>query len=104
LRSIKDDAVFVNNARSWLVDSAGLMKELQKERFDAALDVFDEEPLPDDSLFRGLERTVITPHVAGDSVESRSRLVGAMVDELERFVQGEPLQHEVTPERLKAMA
>ena len=104
LQSIKDNAVFVNNARSWLVDSQALLTELQKERFDAALDVFDDEPLPDDSPFRGLERTAITPHVAGDSVESRSRLVGAMVDELDLFVLDEPLLHEVTPERLKAMA
>ncbi len=104
LRSIKDDAVFVNNARAWLVDSAALIEELKKERFDAALDVFDEEPLPDDSPFRGLERTSLTPHLAGNSAEARSRLIGSAVDELERFVLGESLLYEVTRDRLATMA
>lgn len=103
VRSIKDDAVFVNNARSWLVDMDALLEELQKERFDAALDVFDEEPLPPESPFRRLKRTILTPHAAGHTVESRSRLVGAMVDELERFIQNRPLLYDVTPARLKSM-
>ena len=104
LRSIKDDAVFVNNARSWLVDYTALLEELKKERFDAALDVFDEEPLPDDSPFRGLERTALTPHLAGNSDEARSRLIGSAVDELERFLLGKPLLYEVTRDRLATMA
>ncbi len=104
LRSIKDDAVFVNNARAWLVDSAALIEELKKERFDAGLDVFDEEPLPDDSPFRSLERTALTPHLAGNSAEARTRLIGSAVDELERFLLGEPLLYEVTRDHLATMA
>ena len=103
VRSIKDDAVFVNNARSWLIDMDALLEELQKERFDAALDVFDQEPLPADSPFHRLKRTILSPHVAGTTVESRSRLVGAMVGELERFIHNKPLLYEVTPARLQTM-
>ncbi len=104
LRAIKDDAVFVNNARAWLVDYTALLEELKKERFDAALDVFNEEPLPDDSPFRRLERTALTPHLAGNSDEARSRLIGSAVDELERYLLGKPLLYEVTRERLATMA
>ncbi len=104
LSSIKDDAIFINNARSWLVDSDALLEELRKERFDAALDVFDDEPLPPNDPLLGLKRTLLTPHVAGFSAESRARLVGAMLDELERFMAGKPLEHEVTLGQLKSMA
>ena len=103
VRSIKDDAVLVNNGRSWLIDMDALLGELQKERFSTALDVFDQEPLPPDNPFCRLKRTILTPHVAGHTVESRSRLVGAMVDELERFIRNKPLLYKVTPARLKTM-
>lgn len=104
IRSIKDNAVFVNNARSWLVDSAALLEELKKERFDAALDVFDKEPLPPGNPYGGLERTLVSPHVAGLTLESRSRLASTMIEELERFLRGEPLKYEVTRSRLATMA
>jgi len=104
IRSIKDDAVFINNARSWLVDSAAMLEELQKERFDTALDVFDEEPLEAKHPLRCLTRTLLTPHLAGRTAESHSRLAGAMIDELERYFRGEPLRYEVTPDMLASMA
>jgi len=103
-RSIKDDAVFVNNARAWLVDSAAMLKELKKERFYAALDVFDQEPLPDDHPLRKLRRTVLSPHTAGNTVESRAMLASAMIDELERFFSGAELRFEVKREQLGTMA
>ncbi|MCY3784072.1 MAG: hydroxyacid dehydrogenase [Chloroflexi bacterium] len=104
LALIKDDAVLVNNARSALVDTDALVAELAKERFDCALDVFDQEPLPTDHPLLGMRRVLLTPHVAGLTPERRSRLTDAMLDELERHLNGLPLRHEVTVKQLESMA
>lgn len=104
LALIRDDAVVVNNARSALIDTAALVAELAKGRFDCALDVFDQEPLPPDHPLLGMRRVLLTPHVAGLTPERRSRLMDAMLDELERHVNGLPLRHEVTVDQLESMA
>src|SRR5206468_4007020 len=64
---IKDGAVFVNSARSAILDSAALVAELRKNRFHAFLDVYDTEPLPLDDPLRSLPNAFITPHIAGDT-------------------------------------
>ncbi len=104
LALIKDNAVLVNNARSALIDTDALVAELAKERFDCALDVFDQEPLPPDHPLLGMRRVLLSPHVAGLTPERRSRLTDAMLDELERHANGRPLRHEVTIDQLDSMA
>ena len=104
LALLQDGAVFVNTARSHLVDEQALLNELRKGRFQAALDVFDQEPLPEDSPFRRLDNVVITPHIAGHSAQARRRQGQEMVDEIARFVAGEPLHYPVSVEMLEIMA
>lgn len=104
LALIQDGALFVNTARSHLVDEVALLRELESGRFLAALDVFDDEPLPVDSPFRSFENVIITPHVAGHSVQARRRQGQWMVDEIRRFLAGEPLQYAVTAGMLDIMA
>lgn len=104
LALIKNDAVLVNNARSALIDTDALVAELAKERFDCALDVFDQEPLPSDHPLLGMRRVLLSPHVAGLTPERRSRLIDEMLDELERYANGLPLRHEVTIEQFESMA
>jgi phosphoglycerate dehydrogenase-like enzyme len=104
LARIRDGAVFVNVARSWLVDQDALLGELRTGRFWAALDVFDQEPLPEDSPFRTLPNVLITPHQAGFTRDTYARQGLAMVEEVERFLRGEPLRHRVRPEAFALMA
>jgi phosphoglycerate dehydrogenase-like enzyme len=101
---LQDGACFVNTARSWVVDYDALLAELQTGRFVAALDVFDREPLPEDNPFRELDNVVMTPHVAGASLEARQRQGQFMVEELARFFSGEPLLYQVTADMLDTMA
>lgn len=103
-QSMKDGALFVNSARSWTLDEAALLAELQTGRIRAALDVFDEEPLPADSPFRDLDNVLLTPHMAGAATESRARLVQAVAEDMVRIFAGEPSQLAVTWERLQTMA
>lgn len=104
LALMPDGAGLVNTARSWLVDEAALITELRTGRIDAALDVFDHEPLPVDHPLRGLPNVLLTPHHAAGTVEGRLRQGGIVLDELERAARGEPLRHTVTPDDLERVA
>jgi len=104
LALLQDGACFVNTARSWVIDYDALLAELQTGRFQAALDVFDTEPLPADNPFRELDNVVLTPHIAGASVQARHRQGQYVVDEIRRFLSGQPLQYEVTVDMLDTMA
>jgi phosphoglycerate dehydrogenase-like enzyme len=101
---LQDGAILVNTARSWLVDQDALLAELRAGRIWAALDVFDEEPLPQGHPLRQLDHVFLTPHIAGASQQARLRQGQFMVDEIERFLTGEPLRYRVTLEMLETMA
>ena len=101
---MQDDAVLVNTARSWVVDQDAMLKELASGRFWAALDVFDSEPLAIDHPLRKMDNVLITPHVAGLSRDSYGNLINEMIDEVERFLKGEPLKYLVTQDMLATMA
>jgi phosphoglycerate dehydrogenase-like enzyme len=104
LAKLRDGALFVNTARAAAIDYDALTRELQSGRIDAALDVFPKEPLDPASPLRGLPNVVLSPHVAGATVESRSRLGETVVEDIARFFAGQPLQHGVTKAMLATMA
>jgi phosphoglycerate dehydrogenase-like enzyme len=86
------------------VDEDALLRELQSGRLWAALDVFEEEPLPQNSPFRELENVFLTPHKAGETVETYRKQGMAMVEEVERFFKGEPLKYRVPRDAYAIMA
>lgn len=104
LALLRDGATLINTARAWIVDQAALLAELQSGRIQAALDVFDPEPLPVDSPLRGLDNVILTPHIAGASRQARQRQGEMAVAEIARFFVGEPLRYGVTGEMLATMA
>jgi len=104
LALLREGAVFVNTARAWPVDQEALLRELRTGRFWAALDVFEPEPLPEDSEFLKLDNVFLTPHQAGHTVETNHKQGMAMVEELERFFAGEPLRYQVAREAYGIMA
>ncbi len=104
LSLLQDGAIFINTARGLLVDQAALLAELQSGRIRAALDVFDPEPLPMDSPLRKLNNVFLTAHIAGASVQARHRQGTFMVEEIERFLAGQPLRYPVTQAMLATMA
>ncbi len=104
LALLQDGAVFVNTARSWVVDQDALLRELSTGRFWAALDVFGEEPLSLESPWRQLDNVLLSPHIAGLSIDSYRGLVALAVKEIERWQADLPLQYEVTHDMLATMA
>ncbi|MFN8496000.1 MAG: hydroxyacid dehydrogenase [Caldilineaceae bacterium] len=104
LSLLQDGAIFINTARAHLVDQDALLAELRTGRIQGALDVFDQEPLPLASPFRQLDNVIVTPHVAGASRQARLRQGQTMVDEVQRFLHGEPLRYQVAKAMLETMA
>ncbi|WP_346011889.1 hydroxyacid dehydrogenase [Streptomyces sp. SID3343] len=100
LALLPDGAGLVNTARSWLVDERALLAELSTARIDAALDVYDDEPLPVDHPLRAMPNVLLTPHRAAGTVECRRRQGDIVVDEVTRYLTGRPLAHEVGPDAL----
>jgi (S)-sulfolactate dehydrogenase len=81
LARMKRDAVLVNTARGGIVDEAALAAMLREGRLGgAALDVFDHEPLPAGSPLAGAPRLLLTPHIAGVTVESNERVSALIAD------------------------
>lgn len=95
LRTIRDGALFVNTARAGVIDTQALEEELKKGRFNAVLDVFDEEPLPEGSALRGLCNVILTPHMAGPAADLYEPIGMEMVREIERWRDGLPLRYEI---------
>jgi phosphoglycerate dehydrogenase-like enzyme len=103
--AMRDGALFVNTARGRLIDHDALLGQLQSGRISALLDVTDPtEPLPRGSPFFDLENCVLLPHMAGVSLEARRRQGQMTVDEILRFLAGEPLRYQVTRGRWDTMA
>jgi len=82
---IKDGAVFINAARSALLDTPALVTELRKNRFHAFLDVYDTEPLPLDDPLRSLDNAFLTPHIAGDTVGMFHRCARIAIERLRAY-------------------
>ena len=100
LRAMKPDAVFVNVGRGSLVATEDLVSVLQSGHLlGAALDVLDEEPLPENSSLWALENVLLTPHIAGPSFggnrDVQDAIWGICTENLARYLRGERLKNVV---------
>jgi len=100
LEKMKPDAYLINVARGNLVDEPALLRALKGGRIaGAALDVFDQEPLPHDSPFWSLDNLLITPHTAAVTEKLWERHFHLISENLKRFVAGRPLLNEVDKQK-----
>lgn len=101
---LRDGALFINTARSLLVDQQAQLDALRNGRFNAIIDVYDVEPLSVDDPLRSLPNVWLSPHAAGHSADTYKLQGAAAVDDIIRFLKGDSLRHEVSPAMLATMA
>ena len=97
LKLLPDDAVIINVGRGPVIDQHALEAELRAGRLSAGLDVFEEEPVPQDSTLWTCPRLVMTPHVAGDTSlpHTMDRIVELFLGNFENYCSGRPLARQV---------
>ena len=101
-RMMKETAVFINTARSPLVDMDALYEAL-KERWitGAAIDNYEVEPVPEDSPFFDLDNLTFSCHKSGDTVEAFADSPAMVLGQAERYFAGEMPRFLMNPEVLK---
>lgn len=100
LAAMKPTARLINVGRGPLVVQEDLVEALDAGTLGgAALDVFVSEPLPTSSPLWRLPNVIVSPHMSGDVVGWRAELVALFVDNLSRYVEGQPLRNVVDKAR-----
>ncbi|MBK1880451.1 NAD(P)-dependent oxidoreductase [Pelagicoccus mobilis] len=92
---LQKDSLFVNVARASLVDYAALAERLEKGDMQAALDVFEVEPLEADSKLRSLPNAYLTPHRAGGVIASVERNIDWLIEDMDRVLAGESQKYPI---------
>ena len=105
LALMKRDAILINTARGSIVDEQALYEHMKAGNLRyACLDVFNPEPPLADNPLRTLKNVILTPHLAGLANNGKLRIGMHAAEEIERYLNGEALECEVTKEMLAKMA
>lgn len=93
---MKPTAYLINIGRGGTINEQDLITALREGRIaGAGLDVFETEPLPEDSPLWGMENVIITSHYAGSNPYYSQRAMEIFLDNLQRFQAGKPLRNVV---------
>lgn len=98
LARMKPDASLVNTSRGAIVDRDALLAALRAGQIaNAAIDVFEQEPLPKDSPWRdadliGSGRLILTPHVGYGALATYERMYRETAEDVRTFAKGAPLR------------
>jgi phosphoglycerate dehydrogenase-like enzyme len=96
LARMKPQAFLVNIARGNVIVEAGLVKALRSGAIAGAmLDVFEREPLPQDSPLWDMPNVIATPHMAGNPTNYTERVYTILSENIDRFMKGQPLKNVV---------
>ena len=97
LAMLKPSAILVCVSRGGIIDEMALARALREGRLaGAALDVFEKEPLPEDSELWGIDNVLITPHAGGGGQFEGQRILEMFTENLGRFLRGEfPLRNQI---------
>ncbi|MCL2834864.1 MAG: phosphoglycerate dehydrogenase [Treponema sp.] len=95
---MKPTAFLINTARGGLVAEKDLIEALDKNQIaGAALDVFEKEPLPPDSMLRKFNNCIFTPHIASYTMETVTRSAYRAIDNIADLFTGQIPENVVNP-------
>lgn len=95
-QSMRTGSWFINLARGSVVDESALIKCLEAGRLrGAALDVFEVEPLPEQSLLWTMPNVILTPHIAGAAQNYVELMTPLLLDNLSCYRDGKKLRNVV---------
>ncbi len=90
---MKRDAILVNSSRAAIVDTMALIGALADGQIGgAAIDVYDEEPLPAGHLLHTVPNLLMTPHLGYVTRETYSVFYGETVENVEAYLDGNPIR------------
>ncbi len=93
LALMKPTAFFINSSRGPIADEKAIEATLKANKIaGAAIDTYNEEPLPLDHPFRKLDNIVITPHLGYVTAENYKRFYGQMVEDIRAWLDGKPVR------------
>ncbi len=96
LKQMKQGARVINVARGGIVEEKALAAAVSSGHIaGAALDVFENEPLPEDSPLRCNDRIILTPHLGASTVEAMERVAEEVAVQVADILHGRPARHAV---------
>jgi len=100
LGAMKKTAVLINVARGGVIDEPALISALAAHKIaGAALDVFEEEPLPNTSPLWNLDNVILTPHISGNSARYHEKAAALFAENLQRYIEKRPLLNKIDRKR-----
>ena len=98
--AMRTDAYLVNVGRGDVIDEKDMVGVLKEGKIAGAmLDVFSHEPLSEDSPLWSLPNVIVTPHVSGISPHLIEDIVGLFIENMKRYVEGQPLWNRIDLEK-----
>ncbi len=98
INSMRRGSGIVNYSRAHVVDYDALRERLERDELSAILDVFDPEPLPENSPLWNTPNLIITPHCSSDDTDSYiPKTLDLMLGNIRRIFAGEPVINKVDP-------
>lgn len=91
LSFMKQDAILVNTSRGSLVNETALIKVLQARKIRAGLDVFDQEPLPQDHIMRSLPNVFLSPHLGYAAAPAFKQFYQESIVNILAYLAGKPI-------------
>lgn len=97
--AMKETAYLINVGRGELIDQAALIRALEMGQIaGAALDVFEEEPLPEENPLWEIPQVIISPHVSGLSRHFDEDTISLFIENLNRYMADLPLHNRIDPD------
>ena len=92
LKLMKNEAVLINTSRGPIIKEQDLIDALNNKIIScAALDVYDQEPLPKDHILRNTKNLILTPHIGYVSKEAYAKFFNGYLTGISAFINGKPV-------------